>query len=269
MGRDKTYARRFVVYDMNSINLSQPTAYCPLCGRSSKLATLIPAAPEFATRTTIPVIGTFAYYQCKCGLYYAAHYMTDEDTHEFYADGDYRLHSSGAAGISDDLLASEQRHADILTPEIYARVQSCMSILDIGCSSGVLLAELQSHYDCMVVGVEWSWRLRESCWTDHEILCFPDMNINGQFDLIILSHVLEHTLKPMELLREVYNLLSGRLFVQVPLMMPGIPHPLTFTESTAVWMVERAGYRVLSAHAVKTPHPSIDYFTIWAGKGGE
>jgi SAM-dependent methyltransferase len=251
---------------MNSINLSQNTAFCPLCGRSSKLATLTPTAAEFTTRTTIPIIGVFAYYQCKCGMYYAAHYMTEEDTREYYADGDYRLHSSGAAGLSDDLLASEQRHADIMTAEIYGRVRECRRILDIGCSSGVLLAELGDHYNCPVEGVEWSWRLREACEAKL-IPCWTDMDkLTGLYDLIILSHVLEHTLQPMPLLRDIYNHLDGRLLVQVPLMMPGIPHPLTFTESTAAWMVERAGFKILSAQATKTPHPHIDYFTIWAGK---
>jgi len=92
------------------------------------------------------------------------------------------------------------------------------------------------------------------------IKCYASMDeVTEHYSLIILSHVLEHTLKPMELLREIYNHLNGRLIVQVPLMMPGVPHPLVFTEASAVLMLERAGYRILSSRAGQ-------HFTIWAAK---
>jgi hypothetical protein len=63
----------------------------------------------------------------------------------------------------------------------------------------------------------------------------------------------------MELLREIYTHLTGRLFVQVPLIMPGIAHPLVFTEASAVLMLERAGYKILSSRAEQ-------HFSIWAVK---
>jgi hypothetical protein len=49
-------------------------------------------------------------------------------------------------------------------------------------------------------------------------------------------------------------------------MMPGIPHPLVFTEASAVYLVSRAGFRVLSAYNVKTSDPHTEFLTIWAGK---
>jgi hypothetical protein len=42
--------------------------------------------------------------------------------------------------------------------------------------------------------------------------------------------------------------------------MPGIPHPLVFTESSAAWLVGQAGFKVLNSSADQR------YFTIWAGK---
>jgi hypothetical protein len=103
--------------------------------------------------------------------------------------------------------------------------------------------------------------MRDACQKDHGIKCFADMSeVDGYYGLIVLSHVLEHTLQPMPLLSDIYDRLSGQLLLQVPLLMPGIPHPLVFTESSAVWMVNRAGYDVLKASAFER------YFTVWAGK---
>ena len=233
---------------MTTINLDQPVTHCPLCKRSNQRTQL---SPENGN--------TIRYYFCPCGLYYASSYMTEEDTHEWYASGEYRQILSGAPGLSDELVQSESDHAAQIAPLIYERVYKYAKILDIGCSSGVLLEELRNHYQCEAHGVEWSWRLREEC-QKRDIKCYASMDeVTEHYSLVILSHVLEHTLKPMELLREIYNHLNGRLIVQVPLMMPGVPHPLVFTEASAVLMLERAGYRILSSRAGQ-------HFTIWAAK---
>ena len=230
------------------IELSQPTTHCPLCKRSNRHAQLSPEAN-----------GAIRYYFCPCGLYYAASYMTEEDTHAWYESGEYRQILSGAPGVSEELIRSENEHAEHIAPLIYERIYKYTKILDIGFSSGILLEELRRHYQCEAHGVEWSWRLREEC-QKRDINCYASMDeVTEHYPLIILSHVLEHTLQPMELLREIYTHLTGRLFVQVPLIMPGIAHPLVFTEASAVLMLERAGYKILSSRAEQ-------HFSIWAVK---
>jgi len=112
-----------MVHVMTTINLDQPVTHCPLCKRSNRYAQL-----SRKRATTSAIISAVR-------LYYASSYMTDEDTHEWYASGEYRQILSGAPGLSDELVQSESDHAAQIAPLIYERVYRYAKILDIGCSS--------------------------------------------------------------------------------------------------------------------------------------
>lgn len=78
----------------------------------------------------------------------------------------------------------------------------------------------------------------------------------GAFDLVILRHVLEHTLDPVRVLRRIRNVLApgGRLYVAVPDMMHPrglldtywfrVVHTYYFSRPTLVCTLGRAGFDV-------------------------
>ncbi|WP_299194652.1 class I SAM-dependent methyltransferase [uncultured Erythrobacter sp.] len=69
-----------------------------------------------------------------------------------------------------------------------------------------------------------------------------------QFDLIILSHLLEHLEQPVDALQKIRNAVAkgGYLFVNVPLNAPMPDHIQLLTDpDDAVKMVEEGGFRVL------------------------
>ena len=229
---------------MNTIKLDQPTNNCPLCKRSRDEA----LDKQFVKRG-------IGYLRCPCGLYYADQYMSEDETRAWYSDGEYRRKHPGSVSGDDHW---EREHAAVLVPMIIKELPGCDKILDIGCSTGVLLEKLQDFYDCTVHGLEWSKIQREQT-IKRGLKCYQDFSEveSNRYDLIILSHVLEHTLHPLELLERIQDVLKGVLFIQVPIMMPAFPHPLVFTVATAMAMVEKAGYKIISTDNRK-------HFTIWA-----
>jgi hypothetical protein len=101
-----------------------------------------------------------------------------------------------------------------------------MSVLDIGCGTGILGSKLIERHGCNVTGIELN-ETAAAAATDRldrvivgdieEILdnCLEDL---GTFDCIIMSDVLEHLRNPWEIIRIVARLIepSGILIVSVP-----------------------------------------------------
>ena len=81
-----------------------------------------------------------------------------------------------------------------------------------------------------------------------------------QFDLIILSHLLEHLEQPVDALHKIRNAVAkgGFLFVNVPLNAPMPDHlQLLSDPSDAVKMVEDGGFRVLEIASHTTQAASL------------
>ena len=69
-----------------------------------------------------------------------------------------------------------------------------------------------------------------------------------QFELIILSHLLEHLEQPVDALQKIRHALAkgGYLFVNVPLNAPMPDHQQLLRDpAEAIAMVENGGFRVL------------------------
>jgi 2-polyprenyl-3-methyl-5-hydroxy-6-metoxy-1,4-benzoquinol methylase len=93
-------------------------------------------------------------------------------------------------------------------------------LLDIGCNRGLLM-EAARRRGWQVTGVEIAGEAANRARRDYGHTVYATLDAVGpgaQFDLITAWHVLEHTLNPLEFLRQVASLLipGGILAVQVP-----------------------------------------------------
>jgi SAM-dependent methyltransferase len=116
----------------------------------------------------------------------------------------------------DDLSTNQQicikKQIYLLTQHLYPGAK----ILEIGCGEGIFLEEL-SKSGFLVKGLEPSLTASERAkqkGLDVIQGYFPHPKINENFDAVVMSHVLEHTLKPLEVLQEIAKIApKGILFL--------------------------------------------------------
>lgn len=109
--------------------------------------------------------------------------------------------------------------------KIFQRIRKKSRILDIGCSSGNLGAELMARKHCTVIGVDINdedvaiakTRLADAFVANIET---DDLSHLGKFDYIIFADVIEHLLDPATALRKLKPLLAdkGTLIFSLPNM---------------------------------------------------
>jgi SAM-dependent methyltransferase len=109
--------------------------------------------------------------------------------------------------------------------EMGASFSNISSVLEVGPGLGYFAAAFLNNYASTNATVD--YYVVESDASLHSYLC--DMGVKlisaedadkvvGGFDLVVVSHVLEHTLRPVEALRQMTRFLKpgGTLFVEVP-----------------------------------------------------
>ncbi|MEJ2708567.1 MAG: class I SAM-dependent methyltransferase [Anaerolineales bacterium] len=190
---------------------------CLLCGHSQ--THLIAEEGQFGWPTYVSI--------CEnCGLVFLNPRWTKEDYLHFYAseyDQFYRFDESQAK-------EKELRKAKIVWKRLQAHVPTQFSsALDIGCGLGWNLYNLSQEVPGMqMAGIEPS----DHC-AEHFVgeiggdLIARDVDSDwhlahqGQYDLVVFRHVLEHLLDPIATLKKVSQALSpqGVLYIAVPDMM--------------------------------------------------
>ena len=110
-------------------------------------------------------------------------------------------------------LPDEWRKSVLMQSQLLARhLKPKASVLEIGCSEGILLSEI-SKLGFDVKGIEPSMagsKRASRKGLDVVTGYFPNLAITGQFDAVILSHVLEHVSQPFEMLSEVIDKISPK-----------------------------------------------------------
>ena len=245
-------------------------ATCFLCGTEM--------APRFQTRDHLRPDDLTEYsleWCARCEFGRIAGEFTPERVAEFYSE-DYYTHvaPTGSAQASMPLLDRMRVHlawradrgAD-LSPGEVVRSKAAPSLCDVGCGSGQAMAAFrQAGYD--VVGIEPDPVARALAQATGEVIegtaeSLPEAIAGKQFDVVLLSHVLEHCIDPAAALKNVKSLLvpSGTTIVEVPnnaargfeLYGPGwffadIPRHLQFfTENSLRKAMAHAGLRVTRA----------------------
>ncbi|NIS83316.1 MAG: methyltransferase domain-containing protein [Anaerolineales bacterium] len=149
--------------------------------------------------------------------------------------------------------------------------------LDIGSSSGALLATFAKAYQCDCIGVEPGDAYR-SYTRDKGLSVFSNLGaleeIHHQaFDFISMSHVLEHLPDPLSYLRRLrqkWLTPQGFLLLEVPSLFGHqsleVSHLTAFTASTLKEMLRQAGFEILRTRHHGRPRSRLIplYLTVLA-----
>jgi hypothetical protein len=226
-------------------------AACPLCG-----GTNIPTAYEHQ------YLSTKCYYSIchTCGVIFLNPRMTDEFTDHYYR-GTYRnVLYPDTGGISPDNMKVEVNRAQLQVEACREFIKDCKTNLEIGCSSGALMAEMDK-LGMVCVGVEPDIRYHEL----HNFKVVDNVDeLVGIVDLITMSHVLEHLNHPLEYvtnLVENYSHKDTLFMVEVPNADYyhgfGMVHPFSFNVRTLGYLFDKAGCSPVAVfnHGLDGPNP--------------
>jgi SAM-dependent methyltransferase len=234
--------------------------------------------PRFQTRDHLrPQVSTeYSLAWCaNCEFGRIAGEFTPSEVSAFYTQG-YYTHVSpnetpqSSMRFSDRLrvhLAWRTDRGVNLSPVEVTRSKPTPTLCDVGCGSGQAMSAFkQAGYDA--VGVEPDPAARGLASRIGQVFggtaeTLPDAIAGREFDIVLLSHVLEHCIDPAAALRNVKRLLGpdGTAIIEVPnnaamgfqMFGPGwffadIPRHLQFfTESSLRKALSRAGLRVTRA----------------------
>jgi 2-polyprenyl-3-methyl-5-hydroxy-6-metoxy-1,4-benzoquinol methylase len=218
-----------------------------------------------------------------CGLVQTNPRMTEEAYGKFY-NSEYRLLYNGAKDWTESLFQSQKNRADdvyeYLEKSVEGGVQGA-DVLDIGCGTGGMLSYFQDEGH-RVAG----------CDLDEDAVSYAneqgvplqrgsveDLELSWEPDLVILSHVVEHFLAPVDELRDIRELCHENTKVYIEL--PGIKrlspfdsyynadflrqlqnaHTYYFTATTLENLLNKSGFESVtvdeSIRGVFTPSNSI------------
>lgn len=187
--------------------------------------------------------GAWKYCACpKCKAQYLIHRMTDGET-DLYYRGAYRVKCPVDA-------------ADIRRQELRAKTQlsACAdympggSVLEIGHSAGILLRELVKLDYTDRVGVDPDTTHAQAGAGLRLYASLDDVPAQ-KFDLIVMSHSLEHFNHPRELLerlRDDYSHDETRVMIEVPNAAVCSSaflwhHPIAFDAQALNWLMDKIG----------------------------
>ena len=219
----------------------------------------------------------------QCGFLFADSSVTQHDYDVYYADfSKYEDNhtSTGGGGSGFDA----QRIEDVANQITQVLGDRSLRIADIGCANGGILKKLKESGFENIVGIDPSQAcvayIRDQLSIEaHRASVFDIPASLGQFDLIILSHVMEHILDLQGCIKEVSKFLAphGRLYIEVPdanryvdfITSPyqdfNTEHINHFTQHSLDNLFENSGFEKISG-GIKTIEsaPSVPYPALYA-----
>lgn len=231
--------------------MPETVATCPLCNS--------PENHPFEQR--LDHGQQIVYRICRgCGLVFQSPRMTVSESDLFY-ERQYRTLYQGQEGPDRKDLAIQRGRAEAMAR--FSRQHGLTHIarhLDIGCSAGLALRQFAKEFGSQPVGVEPGDAYRDYAAQQgmRVYASLEDLLAAGEppFDLISLSHVLEHLPDPasyLTMLREKWLQPDGRLLLEVPNLYAHesfeVAHVLAFSPHTLAQTVQQAGFAV---HASQT-----------------
>ena len=211
-----------------------------------------------------------------CGLVYQSPRMTQAELDDFYTQG-YRELYQGSPGPAEKDLTVQRQRAQALLDLTRGHLPAIARHLDIGCSAGFLLERFERQFACQPVGIEPGAAYREyaqqrgfTVYASRE-----QMKAAGEprFDLISLTHVLEHLPEPVSYLASLQAealAADGYLLVEVPNLYAHdcfeVAHLVSFSPHSLRQMLRRAGFAPLFLRQHGQPRSKIVplYLTVLA-----
>jgi SAM-dependent methyltransferase len=189
----------------------------------------------------------------NCGLVFQTPRKTDPELKDFYQD-QYRLTYQGQEGPNEKDLRIQKARAENLVKFMQELgVEEIDRYMDIGSSTGLLMEEIQTAFDCQVVGIEPGAAYREFA-RGKGLEVYEDLNQiaaqeEDRFDLVSMIHVLEHISDPVGYLitlREKCLTKSAKLLIEVPNLYAHdsfeLAHLTSFSRETLTQVLKKAGY---------------------------
>lgn len=182
---------------------------CPFCGSGHKED--IVTAPDYETDRE----ENFSVVKClSCGLVYTSPVVANEDLFRFFYDDDYLCYAtSGSADAIRETYLCKSRFKEFqkILPE-------GGRYLDVGCAHGYFLDYLQKNTDWEAFGCEPNEKMAEIAAAKGLQVKASTLESAGYednfFDMVYMSHVLEHVPDPAATVREVYRILKpGGIFL--------------------------------------------------------
>jgi SAM-dependent methyltransferase len=156
---------------------------------------------------------------CKdCGMVYTTPFVTDEELSNYYS------HMSSYEYDNNDNMYPEthQNRSKQQYTYINKFMENHKNILDVGCAVGYTLS-LFKEDGLEVLGLDPSAKNRQIAKDKYNVEVetrFLDKDgLDGrEFDIVMLSHVAEHLKHPMDIFKNINNILSkdGLLFIEIP-----------------------------------------------------
>jgi len=196
------------------------------------------------------------YYQCeRCGLVFQSAEQSQAGDPAFYAETYRKIYQNSEMPTPKDLWVQEKRAAHLVMLVRKVLPESPKRLLDIGASTGTLLAAFQKAFGSQAVGVEPGDAYRAHAEGRGLAMVGSLEQLFEQkperFDLVSLIHVMEHLPEPVETLRRIRKeLLSpdGLLLVEVPNFYAHdsyeLAHLSCFTPHTLKTVLSQAGFDV-------------------------
>ena len=186
---------------------------CPLCSEAGirrRIVDTVWDAPESAV------------YQCSaCEIVFVYPIMSPEEEKAFYeAEFARYMKQRGAPGETrpQEHFAKNQAEAKRRLINLKPYLRSGMHVLEIGSSTGFLLAAIEPHV-ASVTGIEPGQLYREYA-NRQGLKTYADLSEVAEhcFDLILAYYVIEHLRNPVEHLNQLHGMLNpgGYLAIEVP-----------------------------------------------------
>jgi 2-polyprenyl-3-methyl-5-hydroxy-6-metoxy-1,4-benzoquinol methylase len=218
------------------------------------------------------------YYACgRCGLVSQSQEESQAADPEFYAKTYRKIYQASEEPTPKDLWVQSQRAAHLIGVVRSAGVSQLNSMLDIGASAGVLLESFREAFDCRVTGVEpgESYRVVAESKGIRMVPRLEDLldSNPARFDLVSLSHVLEHLPDPVGTLRTIREQLlteDGLLLIEVPNFYAHdsyeLAHLACYTPHTLQEVVRQSGFEIIALKRHGVPRSAILnlYLTVLA-----
>jgi SAM-dependent methyltransferase len=203
----------------------------------------------------------------NCGLVFQSPCMDEAEAAAFYAT-EYRLLNEGSIDPTARNMSVQRARAESLAAFTHPFIHQLVNHLDIGCSIGILLKRFEKTYRCQPVGIEPGDAHRMDALKEGLTVCATleelELVSKARFDLISMSHILEHLSDPVGYLthlRECLLVPNGWLLLEVPNLYAHdsfeLAHLYSFSPHTLHEVLRRSGFAIIKFEQHGRPNSQI------------